>query len=77
MPFLYRHARQQLRKPLTFHLPTLNLALDLVDELPNEIHYGRLAVMQDEAMPPAPPNPDQSSLDLIAEIEALCEELAS
>jgi hypothetical protein len=67
----YRLAREKLNaKRLTFHVPTVDAALDLVDELPNEVRFKRLALMQDEAMPTPPPHPDQSAIDLLAEFDS-------
>lgn len=70
LPSLYRWLRGRFGKmPITMHLASVDRISQLVDALPNECRFGRLAVVHQPDLPPVPPNPDQDDIDLVVFIE--------
>lgn len=71
LPSLYRWLRERFGKtPITIHLSSVDRIAQLMDALPSEYRFGRLAVVHQPDLPPVPPNPDQADIDLVADIEA-------
>lgn len=71
LPSLYRWLRGQFGKtPVILHLASVDRIAELMDALPNEYRFRRLAVVHQPDLPPVPPNPDQADIDLVADIEA-------
>jgi hypothetical protein len=51
---LYRWYRKKWNKPIAIHVTDLGHACQLVDDLPNEVRYGRLEIHCDQELPPVP-----------------------